>query len=340
MGSDKGDPALAGADGAYAPQPGHEAARVDAWLDAPRGGNDLGRSAVRRIHRPRTGTCSGWPSRCWRGPRAGEVPHDLPVTAPPDTCPSGPAETSPAHLAHAASVGTRHLGGVTKEVLIDNPRALVIHHDAATRQVEFNDRFQAFAAYWGFRPRACAPYRARTKGKDERGVGYVKRNAIAGHRFESWAGLQAHLAWWQREIADRRRHGTTGEVPLVRFAREAECLRPCADRPPFGQLRDLIRTVHADCAVVVDTNAYSVPWRLIGERVRVVVSGGRVRIDHGPDVVAEHIEHTGRHTRITERAHLVGINRGPRPASAETVRPKPELLRPLDAYAAVAGGSF
>ena len=234
----------------------------------------------------------------------------------------------------------RHFGGVTKEVLTDNPRALVIHHDAATREVEFNDRFQAFAAYWGFRPRACAPYRARTKGKDERGVGYVKRNAIAGHRFESWAGLQAHLAWWQREIADRRRHGTTGEVPLVRFAREAKCLRPCADRPPFGQLRDLIRTVHADCAVVVDTNAYSVPWRLIGERVRVVVSGGRVRVDHGPDVVAEHIEHTGRHTRITERAHLVGINRGPRPASAETVRPKPELLRPLDAYAAVAGGSF
>ena len=188
----------------------------------------------------------------------------------------------------------RHFGGVTKEVLTDNPRALVIHHDAATREVEFNDRFQAFAAYWGFRPRACAPYRARTKGKDERGVGYVKRNAIAGHRFESWAGLQAHLAWWQREIADRRRHGTTGEVPLVRFEREAKCLRPCADRPPFGQLRDLIRTVHADCAVVVDTNAYSVPWRLIGERVRVVVSGGRVRVDHGPDVVAEHIEHTGR----------------------------------------------
>ena len=111
---------------------------------------------------------------------------------------------------------------------------------------------------------------------------------------------------------------------------------PAAVRP----LRDLIRTVHADCAVVVDTNAYSVPWRLIGERVRVVVSGGRVRVDHGPDVVAEHIEHTGRHTRITERAHLVGINRGPRPASAETDRPKPELLRPLDAYAAVAGGSF
>ena len=234
----------------------------------------------------------------------------------------------------------RHFGGVTKEVLIDNPRPLVLDHDAKTHAVEFNDRFLAFAAYWGFRPRACAPYRARTKGKDERGVGYVKRNAIAGHRFESWTGMEAHLGWWQREIADRRRHGTTGEVPLIRFEREAALLRPCADRPPFGQLRDLIRTVHADCAVMVDTNAYSVPWRLIGERVRVVVSGGRVRVHHGPDVVAEHVEHTGRHARVTDRAHLVGVNGGPRPAAVATARPKPALLRPLDEYAAVAGGSF
>jgi len=52
--------------------------------------------------------------------------------------------------------------------------------------VRFNERLHAFARYWGVRMRACAPYRARTKGKDERGVGYVKHNAIAGHRFASW----------------------------------------------------------------------------------------------------------------------------------------------------------
>ena len=63
-----------------------------------------------------------------------------------------------------------HFGGVTREVLIDNPRPLVVIHDGETREVEFNDRFLAFAAYWGFRARVCAPYRARTKGKDERGV--------------------------------------------------------------------------------------------------------------------------------------------------------------------------
>ncbi len=150
---------------------------------------------------------------------------------------------------------------------MDNPKPLVVRHDAATREVEFNERFLAFAAHWKFRPRACAPYRARTKGKDECGVRYVKGNAIAGHTFESWAALEGHLVWWMREIADRRRHGTTGEPPLARFEREAGRLTPCAGRAPFGQLRDLIRVVHADCSVTVGTNAYSVPWRLIGERV-------------------------------------------------------------------------
>ncbi len=123
----------------------------------------------------------------------------------------------------------RHFGGVTEEVLLDNDRGLVARHDRATREVEFNARLHAFAKHWGFRPRACAPYRARTKGKDERGVGYVKKNAIAGRRFESWSALEAHLDGWMRDIADQRVHGTTGEVPIERFRRaEAGALRSIA----------------------------------------------------------------------------------------------------------------
>src|SRR3712207_9087744 len=90
----------------------------------------------------------------------------------------------------------------------------------ATREVLFNARFHAFARCWDVRPVACAPYRARTKGKDERGVGYVKHNAIAGRGFASWAALEAHLAWWMREVADVRVHGTTGEAPIGRVERE------------------------------------------------------------------------------------------------------------------------
>jgi transposase len=83
-------------------------------------------------------------------------------------------------------------GGVPEEVLIDNARALVSEHDAQTRTVVFNPKFLAFARHWGFRPKACAPYRARSKGKTESGVGYVKRNAIAGRSFASWEELEAH----------------------------------------------------------------------------------------------------------------------------------------------------
>jgi transposase len=87
----------------------------------------------------------------------------------------------------------RTFGGVPAEVLLDNARALVERHDAATREVVLNAKLHAFARHWGFRPRACAPYRARTKGKDERGVGYVKSNAIAGRQFASWASPQFSL---------------------------------------------------------------------------------------------------------------------------------------------------
>jgi transposase len=250
----------------------------------------------------------------------------------------------------------RHFGGVPQEVLMDNARSLVDYHDAATREVRFNARLEAFARYWGVRARACAPYRARTKGKDERGVGYVKGNAVAGRCFAGWAALEAHLAWWMREIADERDHGTTGEVPRVRFARaEAAALKPLDDRPPFRQVRDLVRRVQSDCAIELDTNAYSVPWRLIGETVQVVVAGGRVSIRHRGGEVASHGEIGGRRQRVVDAAHLTGIGRvrptRPAEAGAGDAPAGPvlglaaglatsELLRPLCEYERLVGGGW
>jgi transposase len=239
----------------------------------------------------------------------------------------------------------QRFGGVPREVLFDNARALVDYHDAATGEVRFNDRLLAFAGYWRFHPRACAPYRARTKGKDERGVGYVKRNAIAGHDFISWAALEGHLEWWMREIADQRVHGTTGEVPLTRFQREeAAALVPLNGRPPFGQVRELLRRVQADCAVAVDGNSYSVPWRLIGESVPVTVFGGQVRVSHAGQEVAVHAETTGRRQRILDPTHFHGVAGAARPASGvvavvSTAR-QPALLRPLAEYEQAAGGGW
>ncbi len=98
-------------------------------------------------------------------------------------------------------------------MLVDNARALVSQHDPERNILVFAERLEEFARYWGFKPRACRPYRARTKGKDERGVAYVKRNAIAGREFSSWAEFEAHLVRWSREVADLRVHSTTGADP-------------------------------------------------------------------------------------------------------------------------------
>jgi len=232
-------------------------------------------------------------------------------------------------------------GGVPAEVLFDNARALVEHHDAATREVRFNARLHAFARYWGFSPKACAPYRARTKGKDERGVGYVKRNAVAGRRFASWGAFVAHLEQWNREIADVRVHGTTGELPIVRFADEAGALRPLGGRAPFGQLRDLVRKVRPDCAIDLDTNSYSVPWRLVGETVQVVVLAGRVIVRHAGEVVADHPVCAGRRQRVVDRAHLAGlVGTGSFHATMATPMSPPVLLRPLAEYEALVGGGW
>jgi len=232
-------------------------------------------------------------------------------------------------------------GGVPVEILLDNAKALVDRHDGATREVVFNARLHAFARYWGFTPKACAPYRARTKGKDERGVGYVKKNAVAGRRFPSWGAFVAHLEQWNREVADQRVHGTTGELPIVRFADEAPALRPLGGRAPFGQLRDLVRKVRPDCAIDLDTNSYSVPWRLIGESVQVVVLAGRVIVRHAGEVVADHPLCQGRRQRVVDRVHLTGVvGTGPIIGSPSPLAAVPSLLRSLAEYEAVAGGDW
>lgn len=240
-----------------------------------------------------------------------------------------------------------HFGGVPEELLIDNARALVDRHDVESRTITFNARFLAFCKHWGVRVRACAPYRARTKGKDESGVGYVKGNAIAGRAFESFSHLESHLERWMREVADARVHGTTGERPIDRFcAGEAPALRPLGGRLPFLQTRELTRRVQADACIELDTNAYSVPWRLIGETVRVAVEADVVRICHGSNEVAAHARAHGRRERRIDRRHLIGvvgahaIGEAPRFAQkpAASAAPSRELLRPLEEYALACEG--
>ena len=108
---------------------------------------------------------------------------------------------------------------------MDNQKSAVLRASNQGRPV-FNERFLDLASWYGFTPKACRPYRARTKGKDERMVGYIKGHFFVRYRsFESWAHLNQQAEQWLAEEADPRLHGTVKEVVAERFSREYPLLK-------------------------------------------------------------------------------------------------------------------
>jgi transposase len=229
-----------------------------------------------------------------------------------------------------------HFGGLPRTLLGDNARALVLGRDRATGTVSFHPAYLAFCRDWDVQPRACAPYRARTKGKTEAGVKYVKRNALADQTFDSFGALEQHLAVWMA-LADERRHGTTREAPRLRFERdERAVLRPLPIRVLPRRTQRLRRRVALDAFVDIDTIRYSVPHRLVRDHVDVLVEDDFVRIFHGTELIATHARSTEPFARVVDVAHYAGLWRPPLDHA-----PVPGLAllgRDLADYAAVVDG--
>lgn len=215
-----------------------------------------------------------------------------------------------------------HFGGHTREHLYDRPRT-VCYADETGRRL-WNPTFKAFADYWGFEPRVCRPYRAQTKGKVESGVKYLKRNFLPGRTFVDLVDFQVQLDEWNATIADRRLHGTTHEEPLVRFGRERGHLLPLASQRGFRHEMRVSRIVAEDYLVSFDTNRYSVPFRLIGQRVEAHRRGDTLHIFHRDHEVAAHPVLPGRHQfRILPEHGPGAIARLPRQRRSTISEPSP-----------------
>lgn len=184
-------------------------------------------------------------------------------------------------------------GGHTREHLYDRPRTIC--RPSENGKVRWNPTFQAFADYWGFEPRLCAPYRAQTKGKVESGIKYVKRNFLPGRTFVDRVDFDEQLCEWMATVADVRIHGTTHERPIDRFAREKDRLLPTAGQPSFQVGMPVCRIVADDYLVTFHTNRYSVPFPLIGQEVDVLSHGGQIHVRHRGELVASHPLLTGKH---------------------------------------------
>jgi transposase len=167
-------------------------------------------------------------------------------------------------------------GGVPKMLVIDNLRAAV--HKPDRYDPDLNPKLQAFCAHYGVVILPTRPRTPRHKGKIERGVGYVKGNALKGRTFASLEEQNRHLVEWEASVADQRLHGTTRQQ-VGRVFRELErpALQPLpVDRYPF--FHEDQRSVHRDGHVEVAKGYYSVPPEYLGRRVWVRWDAKLVRI--------------------------------------------------------------
>jgi len=122
-----------------------------------------------------------------------------------------------ATVQHGLAAAFAYFGGVPGELLFDQMKAVIVGDARPTGgKLLENAEFLRFAAPWGFRIRACRPYRAQTKGKVERPIGYVRGNLLYGREFLGDADLADQTDHWLEHTANARVHGTTGEVPRAR----------------------------------------------------------------------------------------------------------------------------
>lgn len=194
---------------------------------------------------------------------------------------------------HAFSV----LGGVpTRMIRYDNLKAAVSTVLGFSRGRVETDRWTAFHSHVGFEPFYCQPgiEGAHEKGGVEGDIGWFRRNHLVPvPEVSSLADLNTRIDEYDTQDDGRRilgRPRTVGE----HFAVEAPLLKPVPDEPFETGLMMSLR-VDRYSQISVRTNHYSVPARLIGRKVRVML--------HASDlVVYDRQEEVARHERLLAKA--------------------------------------
>ena len=204
--------------------------------------------------------------------------------------------------AHEAAFA--ELGGVPAQLLYDRMKTAVLG-ESEGGEVIYHPTLLALAAHYGFHPRACRPYRAKTKGKVERPFRYVRQDFFLAGRFDDLNDLNRQFDCWRHELANQRTHATTGQVVHAAFEAEQPALQPLP-AGPFPDVLAFERRVTQDGMVSVDGNLYSVPDTTRRRQVDVQCSATEIRIIEQGQCVACHPRLTGRGQRRLAPGHRQG----------------------------------
>jgi len=179
-----------------------------------------------------------------------------------------------------------HLGGVPREILYDRMKTAVLG-EGEDEHVVYNRSLLALAAHYAFTPRACKPYRAKTKGKVERPYRYIRQDFFLGGHFADLEDLNAQLQRWLDTVANARVHGTTDRVVAEHFAQERASLS-ALPAGAFNATLKLERRISHEGLVSVGGNRYSVPDGTRSRVVEVHTLAQEIRIFEDAALIAVH----------------------------------------------------
>jgi transposase len=199
--------------------------------------------------------------------------------------------------------------GAPSEVLYDRMKTAVIDEDADGRVI-YNSSLAALLGHYGAVPRACRPYRAKTKGKVERPYAQFDR--------------------WRCEVANARTHATTGRVVAEAFADEQPALI-ALPAIAYSAVLSVERRVSHEGMVSVGGNLYSVPDSTRRRMVEVQHHPKEIRIFEDGRLIASHLVLEGKNLRRVDPRH----RQAPPPRQKETPVKPGVARRPLDFYGAV-----
>jgi len=205
----------------------------------------------------------------------------------------------------------RYFGGTVAQICVDNLKAAVTKAD--WYDPELNPKILAFGRHYQVAIVPTRPYTPQHKGKVESGIRYVKNSALRARRFKSIAQINAHLLWWEKNVADRRIHGTTKQKPLSAFIETEKPLlttlhgttkkqvgvhfetseKPALKPLPAGLFpcyQEGRRRVHRDSYVEVKGAYYEVGEEHIGRSVWVRWDSKMVRVlNDRQEIIARHL---------------------------------------------------
>lgn len=180
----------------------------------------------------------------------------------------------------------RAFGGIPKRIMVDNLKSAVLKRTLGEAPV-FNPKYAEFAACHGFGISPCGVARGNEKGRVENAVGYVKKNFLAGAELPDFMAINPAAQLWLDTIANCRIHGETRQRPVDQLKTELPHLQPLPlhhyDIATITQVR-----ASPQFRVTLDSNRYSVPARLAGQRLTMKAYPDRLCFYFDERLIARH----------------------------------------------------